>query len=112
MTTKGDKPRVRDGVVPEQDQCILAFSLLRNGLLGGERPKKSSGSSEKFNPLDWVAAAMNSFNQDSKTAWELTMHEFQAAMKSKYPELENQFTPEKANDFLQELDDLRAKRNG
>ena len=101
-----------DGLVPLADQCILAFSLLRNGLLGSEEPKKSTGKGSEFNPIEWVGAAMAAFSQDSNTAWELTMHEFQAVMKAKYPDADDKLTPEKANDFLQELDDIRAKNNG
>ena len=103
---------VTDGEIPEAERCILAFSLLRNGIIGSETPKKSGSEDSTFNPIDWVGASMSTFGQDSKTSWDLTMHEFQAAMKAKYPEAKEQFTPEKASDFLQEMDDLRAKRNG
>jgi len=99
------------GLVPDSEQCILAFSLLRNGLLGDEKPKKSGSENPEFNPIDYVAAGVAHFGLETETVWDMTMHEFQAIMKSKYPDRDD-FTPEKANDFLDKMDQLRANKDG
>lgn len=77
------------GVIPTDEQCIIAFSLLRNGLVGNEhfKAKKSDGSSgEKFNAYDFVFSAVKSLGMSMDEAKELTMAEFQQAMLIAYPD--------------------------
>ena len=97
------------GECPHEEQVIIATSLLRNGITGGQESSgKSSGSSDKFNPAEYVGAIVASFSQEVESAWNMTMHEFLAVMHAKYPDVKNEITPQKVSDFLDMMDGMEC----
>lgn len=87
------------GAIPRDEQCILAFSLLRNGLIGNENirsAKSSEGSGEFFNAYDYVFGAVKNLNMSKAEAEELTMAEYQQALLIAYPDQFRDFERENA----------------
>ena len=84
----------QDGTMPQADQTIIAFSLLKNAIQGKASVKskikdesESHGAdAELFNVMDYVWIAQKSLNLSLSEAWELTMHEFMTGMKNHHPD--------------------------
>lgn len=84
----------RDGTMPEADQVIIAFSLLKNAIQGKssvKAAKKSDNEShgaeaELFNVMDYVWSAQKNLGLSMEESWSLTMHEFMSGMKNHHPD--------------------------
>jgi hypothetical protein len=73
------------GSVPVDNIQILGSKLLYSGMIG--RPSKRQGeASGSFDPAEFVAAAVAHLGMSFDDAWQLTMVEFQAAIKAKFPD--------------------------
>lgn len=84
----------RDGRMPESEQSILAFALLRNAIQGKpsvKAKKKEEGEghgaeAELFNVMDYVWSAQKNLGLSLEESWSLTMHEFMSGMKNHHPD--------------------------
>ena len=84
----------QDGTMPQADQAIIAFSLLRNAIQGKPSVKAATKSDseshgadrELFNVMDYVWSAQKNLSLSMEEAWALTMHEFMNGMKNHYPD--------------------------
>ena len=78
------------GVIPPDEQGLIAFTILRNGLIGNPdiRSAKSSesGGGDFFNAYDYVFSAVKKLNMSKAEAEQLTMAEFQQALLIAYPD--------------------------
>tara|TARA_R110000868_G_scaffold191865_3_gene436160 strand:- start:4930 stop:5523 length:594 start_codon:yes stop_codon:yes gene_type:complete len=83
----------RDGNMPESEQVIIAFSLLRNAIQGKTSVKAAKKSEENhgaerelFNVMDYVWSAQKNLGLSMDESWSLTMHEFMNGMKNHHPD--------------------------
>lgn len=106
------------GAIPRDEQCILAFSLLRNGMNGtrniGQIKKSESNASKKFNAYDYVWSAVRNLGMTREEAENMTMAEFQHALMIAFP---GQFVDwdeknSEVEDFLADIERRRSLING
>lgn len=83
----------QDGAMPQADQTIIAFSLLKNAIQGKASVKAAKKSEENhgaevelFNVMDYVWSAQKNLNLSLDESWSLTMHEFMSGMKNHHPD--------------------------
>ena len=82
----------KDGTMPQADQTIIAFSLLKNAIQGKASVKSAKKSEdhgaevELFNVMDYVWSAQKNLNLSLDESWSLTMHEFMSGMKNHHPD--------------------------
>ncbi len=83
----------QDGTMPQSDQTIIAFSLLKNAIQGKASVKAAKKSEEShgaevelFNVMDYVWSAQKNLNLSLDESWSLTMHEFMSGMKNHHPD--------------------------
>lgn len=83
----------QDGTMPQTDQTIIAFSLLKNAIQGKASVKAAKKSEEShgaevelFNVMDYVWSAQKNLNLSLDESWSLTMHEFMSGMKNHHPD--------------------------
>lgn len=83
----------QDGTMPQADQTIIAFSLLKNAIQGKASVKAAKKSEEShgaevelFNVMDYVWSAQKNLNLSLDESWSLTMHEFMSGMKNHHPD--------------------------
>lgn len=77
-----------DGAIPFSECVILARWLLFNGVVGNVKRRNGKGGerSNEFDPAEFVSAAMIHFGVSKSDAENMTMTEFQRAIRTKYPE--------------------------
>lgn len=81
------------GAMPVRDVQVLGCKLLYNGMVGAPSKVKNGGQSSKFDPAEYVGAAVAHLGMSFDEAWQMTMVEFQQAMRSKFPDAEKQDYP-------------------
>lgn len=74
--------------IPVNERIILAAHLMKHGISGNEkRRSKSNGKySDRFDPAEFIDAAMLHFGLTFDDAGSLTMTRFVKMMKMKYPQ--------------------------
>ena len=94
---EGDEGEIKliwqDGTMPQADQTIIAFSLLKNAIQGKASVKAAKKAEENhgaeielFNVMDYVWSAQKNLNLSLDESWSLTMHEFMSGMKNHHPD--------------------------
>lgn len=99
------------GLIPEpNDIQVLACQLMVNALVGVPS-KKSGKKAEKFDTMEFVGSAVAHFGMQYSDAWEMTMHEFQAAIKAKFPDSKEDepVTGDDIDNLWKAIDESRAR---
>ena len=82
-----ERIRFVQGRMPPQNAHVLGARLLINGMCGDQKdtgePLYDDGSG--FNVAEFVGMATAHLGVSVAEAWQMTMHEFQAAMRAKFP---------------------------
>lgn len=86
----GDRVVMKKGKASLIAQILMAADLLFSGMVGSpfkmkEQPNKKRMT--EFNASEFVGAAVAHLGMDNGSAWDMTMVDFQIAMKSKFPDL-------------------------
>lgn len=76
------------GLMPEQEQIVLALHLMKHGTMGTAKPSKkaSGGYSDSFNVAEYIAAACVHLGLSRSDAEQLSMTEFQTMFEMKFPD--------------------------
>lgn len=96
------------GAEPYGRLILLANHLLTMGIRGKpsaymmRRARTAKQSADLFDPLEFVASAMNHLGLSTDEAWRLTMVELQRAIESKFPQ------DQKQKESMMSADELRA----
>ena len=80
---KGRLRYVRGLIVEPSDLSVLATKILLNAMVGKPTRRKGNPATE-FDTMGFVGAAIAHLSLQPSEAWELTMHEFQAAITAKF----------------------------
>lgn len=95
------------GAMPDAEALIIAAHLMRHGICGGDGKKASDGEFvTEFKVENYIAAAVVHFGITYAEAEALSMTQFQALLRAKYPE------KEKFNPSQQEYDAFMRKMKG
>jgi hypothetical protein len=76
------------GLMPEQEQIVLALHLMKHGTIGTAKPtqKSSGGYSDSFKAAEYIAAACVHLGLSRSDAEQLSMTEFQTMFEMKFPD--------------------------
>lgn len=76
------------GLMPEQEQIVLALHLMQHGTMGTAKPSKkaSGGYSDSFHVAEYIAAACVHLGLSRSDAEQLSMTEFQTMFEMKFPD--------------------------
>jgi hypothetical protein len=99
------------GAIPLLDVHVLGSKLLYNGMIGKPSKIKRSGPAGKFDPVEYVGAAVAHLGISFDEAWQLTMVEFQQAMRAKFPDAEKEDYPT-AEEHRALVESIEGKQNG
>ncbi|WP_343639033.1 DUF6246 family protein [Roseateles sp.] len=75
------------GLMPPDEQVIIARHLMQHGIVGKASPGKGGGKySDRFDASEYISAARVHLRLSSADAEALSMTEFQTMFEMKYPE--------------------------
>jgi len=75
------------GLMPTNEQIIIASHLMQHGIVGKAKPDKGDGKfSDSFNASEYIAAACVHLGLSRADAEQLSMTEFQTMFEMKFPE--------------------------
>lgn len=106
----------REFGMPPSDIMLIAYALLKDGLIGDADAKSNSGdaSSDGFQISSFINFAVAHFGMNRNDASNMTMKEFQRIYDMKFPELkkrkEDREDAMEAEDFYEKIRQERARR--
>lgn len=89
-----DEQGAHAGLMPADEQIIIARHLLQHGIVGKARPGKGDGKySDGFNAYEYIAAACVHLGLSRADAEGLSMTEFQTMFEMKFPDAKAKEVP-------------------
>ena len=89
---KGDLKYVRGILSEPQDIPILAASLMKKAMIGRPSRRKGNAATE-FDIMEFHGMAVAHLDMQPSEAWNMTMLEFQSAIRAKFGEPESEKVP-------------------
>lgn len=81
-----DDQGLHPGLMPTDEQIILARHLMHHGIVGKAKPDRGDGNySDSFNAAEYIAAACVHLGVTKSDAEQLSMTEFQIMFEMKFP---------------------------
>lgn len=82
-----DEQGAHSGLMPPDEQIIIARHLMQHGIVGKAKPGKGDGKySDSFSAAEYIAAACVHLGLSREDAESLSMTEFQTMFEMKFPD--------------------------
>lgn len=101
------------GMMPADEQIIIARHLMQHGIVGKAKPDKGDGKfSDSFNASEYIAAACVHLGLSRVDAEQLSMTEFQTMFEMKFPEQNKQRDVPSREEYQAAMSAIKERKNG
>ncbi len=105
-----DEQGAHAGLMPPDEQIIIARHLMQHGIVGKAKPGKGDGKySDSFKAAEYIAAACVHLGLSREDAESLSMTEFQTMFEMKFPDSKAKEVPSRSeyDEFMGKLAEKR-----
>ena len=100
------------GLMPFDEQIIMARHLMQHGIIGKAKPDKGDGKfSDSFNAGEYIAAACVHLGLSRADAEQLSMTEFQTMFEMKFPEQNKQRDVPSREEYQASMQAIKDRRH-
>ena len=100
------------GLMPVDEQIIMARHLMQHGIVGKSKPDKGDGKfSDSFNASEYIAAACVHLGLTRADAEALSMTEFQTMFEMKFPEQNKTRDVPSREEYQAAMSAIKERRN-
>lgn len=100
------------GMMPPDEQIIIARHLMQHGIIGKAKPGKGDGKySDSFHAAEYIAAACVHLSLSRADAETLSMTEFQTMFEMKFPEQNKTRDVPSREEYQAAMSAIKERRN-